>query len=88
MLCVQGPENEQDDPSSNERATTDLVESSEINIACYDEESRDTAATEAAVIDQGGPPTNKKRKAEQTANVEKRMDETYTLLNKLLTNRK
>lgn len=80
MLCFQGPENEQDAPSSNERATPHLVESSEINTACYDEESRDTAVTEAAVIDQGGPPTSRKRKAEQTANVEKRMDEAYTFL--------
>lgn len=80
MLCFQGPENEQDDPSTNEHATPDPVESSDINTACYDEESHDTAATEAAVIDQGGHPTSRKRKAEKTGNVEKRMDEAYTLL--------
>ncbi|XP_014245539.1 uncharacterized protein LOC106664372 [Cimex lectularius] len=71
----KGPENERDDPPTNEHPTPDSVESSDINTASHDEETHITAGTEAAAIDQGGLPSSRKRKADMTGNVEKRKDE-------------
>ncbi|KAG8235859.1 hypothetical protein J437_LFUL013943 [Ladona fulva] len=74
----EGPENEEDDRSTYEHPTPDPAETSDINTACGDEESRDAAVTEA--IDQGGPPQRRKRKVEKPEIIEKRMDEAYSLL--------